>query len=785
MVIYSHGSSLRKAGWFILVVSLLFLFSACSGQDETEPVNLDKNENYIVQCEGDCSAIAASIIELGGSVNKRYVSVNALAITIPIVKVNALEKISGIRASAKEQIIKRPVPQNSLTLDRTLSAQIKNIDKTSAVSLSNLHPNNFLFNATLTGVESLHARDILGSGVVVAIIDSGVANNADVVPALDGNVIGGESFIDLPDEPSATSIMNDSHGTWVGSMIAAHLGLVIPNDDPFVEIVRSHSPESVIPESDTESMVPMLGAAPDASLYALKVFAATQESTSSSIVLDAMDRVLTLKRNFNEGVPSVPIAGDGTEDKPFVYDSLNIEVVNLSLGGPTLFPGLELEDIIVREMTLAGITVVTAAGNEGWAAMTGGSPGTSVASVNIAALTTPTHERILRDLQFGAGVGEQFRPNDTIQTAYFSSRGPTADGRVGLQLATNGFASFVQGADGNISFVSGTSLAAPTATGAAALLHQAYPDATAAAIRDAMTHSANAAIITDNNIAIDRGMGFLDMVQAVALLDSDDVEDEVPPLPELGSRPSRVTENIKAAGVETIPLNDGETYTMDVTLIPGQVQHFFIPTLLTTEQIHFDISNFSTELSPDAQNAIFGDAFSFTVNDAPTSINDILLDERIESDAAFDIDKPQTGIVRAAIMGDWTNAGKVSATIQISAKQRRLVKPYVRGSLRDEETDVFRLRIGRNVSQINFELSWWGDWNSYPPHDIDLIVIDPADEPYFDGATLDIPERLSIDDPSRGRWTIMVTGFMLHGFRDRYELRITDQNGRSLRDDDD
>lgn len=779
-----------RSVWAILYVGLFFLLSACSGESDTskqgsaQEINLDKKENYIVQCDGDCSSIITSVLELGGTVNKQFVNVNALAITVPIAKLNLLDKVSGIRASTKEQVINKPIPQNTLTLDRTLSAQVKNIDKISAVSLSNLHPSNFLFNATLTGIESLHAKDILGNGVVVAVIDTGIANNSDVVPALEGNVIGGENFVELPDEPSATSTLNDSHGTWVSSMIAAHLGLVIPNDEPFVEIVKSHAPDSVLVESDTESLIPMLGAAPAASLYALKVFPATEEFTTSSIVLSAMDKALTLKRNYNNGVPSIPVAGDGTEDNPFVYESLNIQVINMSLGGPTLFPGLELEDVLVREMIQAGITVVTASGNEGYAAMTGGSPGTSVASVNIAAVNTPTHERILRDLQFGTGVGEQFRPNNNIQTAYFSSRGPTADGRIGLQLATNGFASFVQGADGAISFVSGTSLAAPTASGAAALLREAYPDAEAAAIRDAMTHSANPAIIADNNIAIDRGMGFLDMTQAVALLETDDIDGEIPPLPEVGSRPSSVTENIKAVGVETIPINDGETYTMDVTLIPGQVQHFFIPALLTTQTIHFDINNFSPEFPADSQNILFGDAFLFTVNDAPTSLNEILVDERIESDTSFDVVNPQTGIIRAALMGDWTNVGKVSATIQISSTQRRLVRPYVRGSLRDEETDIFRLRVGRNVKQLNFELSWWGDWNSYPPHDIDLIVLDPNDEPYFDAATLNIPERLSIDDPARGRWTILVTGFMLHGFRDRYELRITDENGRSLDDDD-
>ena len=57
----------------------------------------------------------------------------------------------------------------------------------------------------------------------------------------------------------------------------------------------------------------------------------------------------------------------------------------------------------------------------------------------------------LRFLQFGPDVGALFRPFSGTQTAYFSSRGPTADGRTDPDLVANGFASFGQGFDlGNI-----------------------------------------------------------------------------------------------------------------------------------------------------------------------------------------------------------------------------------------------------------------------------------------------------------------------------------------------
>src|SRR5262249_10786982 len=150
----------------------------------------------------------------------------------------------------------------------------------------------------------------------------------------------------------------------------------------------------------------------------------------------------------------------------------------------------------------------------------------------VGASSTPVHERVLRDLQFGTGVGALFRPFDGIQTVDFSSRGPTADGRFDPDTSANGLASYTAvfaaldntgaivscgspaatagSCTQRILFVSGTSFSSPTTAGAAALLRGAVPSASALQTRNAIILGANPTLVADGSSRIDQGAGFLD-----------------------------------------------------------------------------------------------------------------------------------------------------------------------------------------------------------------------------------------------------------------------------------
>ncbi|MFV2058636.1 MAG: S8 family serine peptidase, partial [Thiohalomonadales bacterium] len=529
---YHPESSWLSIRVFIGAGLVIFLLSACTDKKQ-ESLYTDITEKLILKCDANCDQVANKVTALNGTVTYSYQNISALAVTVPIANVNKLKQLAGVNSVKKDNLIPRPKVPKTFIKDRnnviysSRSNVAANNFKTEALDIKALiatnpiKPNNYIYNNIINGVAKLHLQDITGKGVVVAIIDSGTANNSDTVPALAGSVIGGENLVDLIDEPSATSTLNDDHGTMVGSMIAAHLSMIMPNTSPFIRSVSIHAPQSVFPVDADNSLVPMLGTAPDASLYPLKVFSAVGDGGApNSVIIAAMDRALTLKKNYDMGMNTDAVAGDGSEDNPYIYDALNIQVVNMSLGGITLFPGNDVEDLLVIEMLKNGITVVTSAGNEGFGAMTGGSPGTSTGTISVGAANSPVHERILRDMQDQVGAGIEFRPNDIMQTAFFSSRGPTADGRVGVDLVANGFAAFTQAADGSIAFVSGTSFSSPTVAGAAALLWSATneqeQEVSAAHIRAALIKSANPDMLdNEGDLPIDRGNGYLDAAAAL------------------------------------------------------------------------------------------------------------------------------------------------------------------------------------------------------------------------------------------------------------------------------
>ncbi len=767
------------------------------------------NDRIIVQCSADCKATEADLAKLGASVNMRYENVEALAVTLPAGQLSALSALPSIKDVAKSHTIKLPSRKTTegrparLKLSALKDLRPQVLKDTALADIIAKQPLDFAFDNALNKATVLHKAGQTGKGVVVALIDTGTANNPDVVPALADSVIGGETFVNFADpatEPSATSTLNDPHGTMTGTMIAGHAAFEFPNNSTLVQSLKVHAPGSVQPVPGTDnSLVPMIGTAPDASIYALKVFAAPppgeQDSPGADTadVLAAMDRTITLKRNYDRIGKVVTKSGDGTEEHPYVYNALNIQVVNMSLGGASLFPGFEADDLLTLAMLKAGITVVVSAGNDGPNAMTIGSPGSGFGALAVGASSDARHVRVSVDTdpEFGLGQGVVYRPTDHLQVAIFSSRGPLADGRNGVHMIANGVANFVEAANGDIGLVDGTSFSSPMVAGAAALLRGAFPKATAVQVREALIKSANPGLVGGTVTAIDQGRGYLDVAAARDLLASGDLEAQIPELPRINGL-TLVQDNIKKAGVAPVVFNDDDVFTADVKdLVAGETVHFFVSNP-PRGRLNIKLDNITYELPPAQQNqlppdpdtGIEGDRFLIAITDATLSVDASPWWWLGKSEVKTSYDETFTfsgGVLRIAVRATAINAGKMSGKLTLTRAGIAEATPTVAtGSLEDEETDIFKLKIPASATEVTFDLSWRTTWAYYPTHDIDLLLIDPDGFLDGTGASLNNPEHFTFEGLPPGNWTVLVDGYMLHGYEERYRLGIADQDGKAL-----
>jgi subtilisin family serine protease len=804
---------MKSAHWKAAAVLAVAVSLLLSGSHRIHAA--DSDEALIVECTRPCAAVTAAVAAAGGVVTQQFENVDAVAVRVPRSGVSSLVSIAGADSVHKDAEVKPPAPVEVAALTGQESEALD------AAAFGQSLPDNYNFNLSFTNVAPLHAAGRVGQDVVVAIIDSGSAN-VSTIPALAGSIIGGETFVPAAQDPlSATHRENVSHGTMTAEMVAAHGVFLFQTASPLVQAINRYAPGSAIPCTafpgncglppavvPIASAVPMTGTAPGARIYAMKVFPAQGGGAPESRIIAAMDRAITLRRNYNQTGANMVASGTGTETAPVVYSALKIDVVNMSLGGPTMFAGRDIEDQLTLAMLDVGITLVTSAGNNGPAAMTGGSPGTGFGSLTVAAASTSVHERILADLRFGPGAGEIYRPTSHAQTAYFSSRGPTADGRIDPDISANGVNSYVHAylaltASGaladcrepgarpgtcapRIVFASGTSFSSPTVAGGAAVLRGGHPTKSATQIRNALQQSANPDALGDDSTPIDQGNGVVDVLAADELLASGKVSSRVPDLKRhvhddddgLGSGGSSVRRNVERAGFDVAHFT-GNRYSKWVrNLKPGEVKQIFLPSDFLTSKFTITIDRVTPDLPLDQQNQFFvcgpmgmeflcGDDVFVQIVDAPTSYDVTRGGGFPNSNEPLTVDvaNPQTGLVRVALMGDWTNGGKVSAMLTVTRDRRFDGFPTSVSSIEQDETDFVEFDVPAGASKGIFELAWLQNWARYPTNDLDLVLLDPVGNVIATGATANSPERVEIATPAPGRWTAAIIGFTIRGNR--------------------
>ncbi|MGC2193169.1 MAG: S8 family serine peptidase [Terriglobales bacterium] len=711
-------------------------------------------EKVLIRADKPYDKLVTTINTLGGKVTYKYTYVNAIAAEVPASALAQIRVLVGPNAMSKDLEVpaptSRPSPRDGSTasiadLDFDSVASVAP-DKVAAFAAAN--PNAYLFNNATTHVADLQALGFDGTGVLIAQIDSGLRPGFPHINVGYSTVIGGEDFVG--DGNGFSNFANNGHGTFVAGMMGAHVIFTFAPSSDLLASVKLEAPSAVLGTNG----IPMIGSAPNVRIYGLRVFPPTGGAPTSRI-LAAIDRVIQLRDLFDAGDPS----------------GLNLKVCNMSLGGSTVFAGRDLEDQLIDVMLAHDIVPVISSGNAGPSSLTVGSPGTSRSAVTVGAASMSANERILRDLQFGLGIGPFYRPFSGIQMSYFSSRGPDADGRIDPDVVTSGFANYGQGFGttvGSIDIGSGTSFSAPTVAGIAAVLRQKYPSATARQIRNAIIASANPALLADGSINIDRGNGFVDAKAASDLLATGTVSDSLP-------APPKPVSDVKVNVEKNTSLNvvDGNVTFTASNLLPGQRADILYRVLPNTSHVVVNLSNLST-LPPAQQNQLFGDDILLAIHSAKTSAigeGDYKV-FTFTTGGTFVIDNPETGLMRITVNGDWTNAGAVGVTVNVVGLKDPLPQFTAQNKILQGQDIVVPVNIPAGVSVADFRTIFRADWSNYPTSDIDMILVDPASNLNLDGAALNDPEHAVVNNPKAGLWFVIIDGFEIDNPFDKFELRV-------------
>ncbi len=371
-------------------------------------------------------------------------------------------EVDALAARHQVQIVRRladgaviaanPAELNDLAADAAIDHLSGDVPVQTSMSVSNLSTAADQVRAGSPGLLGLAAiAGVTGQGIGVAVIDSGISGHA----ALSKKVVANVSLI-TGDSSTADAF---GHGTHVAGAIAGNGGAAA-------------------------SVTPLYtgGIAPGAQLINVRVLGGTGMGLTSDVIA-GIDWAVANRSKYN------------------------IRIINLSLGHPVFEPAATdpLCAAVARAVN-AGVIVVAAAGNYGvapnGAPILGGitSPGNSPLALTVGAVNT---------------WGTVGRSDDAVAT--YSSRGPTrydlavkpdvaAPGNKIISLEANksylpaAYSFLHKAGTGTNAYMqlSGTSMAAPMVSGAAALLLSGTPGLTPAQVKLAI--QSGATYMTDGGL---------------------------------------------------------------------------------------------------------------------------------------------------------------------------------------------------------------------------------------------------------------------------------------------
>lgn len=769
-------------------VFMVVLATATAAQPELPQVSV------LVHTAKPYKSVIREIKKLGGTINFAYENVDGLAVQIPADALAALSGIQGVSAVEKDMIINLPKPQEDFPQVNILQSEapkgkksrgkknaqpaaapagVEFLDPAAVSELIGSDPEGFYsYLGIATGAADTWAETNFGASSIVAVIDTGTWAGH---PCLVGRVIAGPDFstdgteFGGPGGPfdGSTIIDNHWHGTFVGGVVANDCAIV----DAVGGIFDTHLPAAAkIDIGGGLILIPILGMAPAADIYAVKVFPFTGAGAANFRISAAIDHVISVK----------------------LSGAVDVDVINMSLGGATLFDGRTIQEQLVDAATAAGITVVISSGNEGPSLGSVAAPGTAYTALTVAAGTDPVHTRIFWDFNFVPGAGILLYPVDERGVSDFSNRGPSADGRSAVDIIATGvfnFSGFTPSAGaGLLNWASGTSFSAPTVAGAAALLASWRNingvSIGALDIKNALTSGA-VPIASDGWPFHAQGHGWVQVANSLALLKS-------------GKQNSGERHDSSGPLKPNILLGSETEHTETITLGRGRTADFLIEITEETELVEVFVDT-PGPVAPGPGAAFFPNSWEIYVKSAKHGGTSSLVDSsNIFDDASVTIGDGTIGFAGAIVGGlvipapmepgvmkvilepDWTNnVDELTATVTI--RRTNVAQTSNAGGITltvgQDDFGVFAINIPGGTTTATFDMSWAQDWSKNSTNDLDIFLLPPGcfflNCSFFDGATLNAPERQILTDPEAGTWLIVVNGFTVNNGRDPATIEVT------------
>jgi len=737
--------------------------SMISGKMMNQSFLSGKTVDLLIRTDGSSDALAEHIRSAGGKVNYQYDNVPILAATIPFNQWSGVAGFPGVIRVEKDSLM-QPDFEEGLTKPVTYDITLMEGEALVALEASSLADlpqgyDNFMF----TGAALTWDETDAGAGSIVAVVDTGTAPNA----CLEHAVIGAPGYPDgynaTGDGIPANSIQNLPHGTFVGGVIASLCQMTLNPLSPLYQAINTYI--------DYGMYVPLLGQAPLAQIYPVKVLPAAGGGVPLSVIFDGLDHVLSLKTS----------------------GALDIDVVNMSLGAPSLYDGRDTWADFVTALTDAGVLVVSAAANSGPTPNTIATPGSADDGITVGGLDYALSSRIFYEFagltDLGApGQGEVMRPTTETRVVNFSSRGPLSDGREGPDLSALAIWNFLVSPYNGIGWGGGTSFATPTIAGGAALLN-AYLEKQGQAtdarqLKNVLLAGANPTEVGEAWQAHnDQGFGALDVPAALQVLK--DTPHVIVPLPQGG--------NLKA-NVFRQPVK-GKSDSMEtavITLNPAEKVDFILEVNQYTSKVSIDVIDitapdnsayawFPNDLEVNLQSAKrsavyrpiaslywipfwYGESFNITVEDGLWTLADI----------PWEFWTMEPGLMKFTLAGDFTNESPISFKVRIVRENFRPADkaPVAKGLIRQSDLFFIPVTVPAGVTQAQFDLSWLRDWSRFPTSDIDMFILAPDGTLYGDGSSMNAPERQIVDWPMEGEWIVVLLGYEIYR-PEPYNLFVT------------